>query len=151
MTRAIFGRSSSVFASRSIIEAMIRISYGVRPRRWPLASMSSWPATRSICADHPAEHVAGDLAVGHLVRVGEQRALERRDAGRAQRRARATGRPPRPSTSRGGHRRHVAVEPRGDLLRRVKPSGNVTLVYVSLGGVRSRASTLPMWSLVRSS
>ena len=28
----------------------------------------------------------------------------------------------------------------------VKPSGNVTLVYVSLGGVRSRPSTLPMWS-----
>jgi hypothetical protein len=33
----------------------------------------------------------------------------------------------------------------------VKPSGNVTFVYVSLGGVRRRASRLPMWSLVRSS
>ena len=30
----------------------------------------------------------------------------------------------------------------------VKPSGNVTLLYVWAGGVRSRASTLPMWSLV---
>ena len=28
----------------------------------------------------------------------------------------------------------------------VKPSGKVTLVYVCAGGVRNRASTLPMWS-----
>ena len=97
MTRAIFGRSSSVFASRSIIEAMIRISYG-RPAEalGALVTMSSWLATRSICADHPLDDLGLALAVGHLVRVGEQQALERRDARRAERRRRAPGRPPRP-------------------------------------------------------
>ena len=49
MTLAIFGRSSSVFASRSIIEAMMRMPYGLWNNRSPLVTMSSWLPTRSIC------------------------------------------------------------------------------------------------------
>ena len=49
MTRAILARSASVFASRSIIEAMIRIWYGVMPYFGALVSMFSWPSTLSIC------------------------------------------------------------------------------------------------------
>ena len=45
------------------------------------------------------------------------------------------------------HRRDVARRGARRSAATVKPSGNVTLVYVSLGGVRSRPSTLPMWSL----
>ena len=48
ITREILARSSATLASFSIIDAMIRISYGVRPSAAPLVTMSSWLPTRSI-------------------------------------------------------------------------------------------------------
>ena len=55
MTRAIFGRSASVFASRSIIEAMIRIWYGVMPnvRRLGVDVLLADDALH--LPDHPAQ------------------------------------------------------------------------------------------------
>jgi hypothetical protein len=50
ITREIFARSSGTRASRSIIEAMISVSYGVRPSAADLLTMSSWSPTRSIRA-----------------------------------------------------------------------------------------------------
>ena len=78
MTRAIFGRSSSTLASRSIIEAMISTWYGGQPaRRSALASRSSWRSDALHQVDHPLDHLASVLVVRDLVGVGEQQALER--------------------------------------------------------------------------
>ena len=90
------------------------MAYGLWPWRSPLATMSSWLATRSIWAIIRAIDLGLALPVRHLVGVGEQQALERRHAGRTQ------AGDDRRIGGRGqevglGHRRHVAVDARRDL------------------------------------
>ena len=79
MTRAILARSASTPASRSIIEAMIRISYGVPSDGRRAVDDVLLLADPLHQRDHPLDDLTLALGVRHLVRVGEQQPLERRD------------------------------------------------------------------------
>ena len=149
MTRAILARSSSVLASRSMSEAIVRMPYGLWKNRSPLATMSSWLATRSICtimrsmtwaslSPFDTWYVSGNSRPSSEVTPGGRRLASTAGSAAAARKSAAV---------------IVAMSrsTRAAIWLTVNPSGNVTLVYVCPGGVRRRPSTLPMWSLVPSS
>ena len=91
MTRATFGPSAAVPASRSTIEATISASYGVMPRAAARPVELESVATSSNCVDHPPHDDQLGVALLDGVGLGVQHALEQALIGRQHRRAATSG------------------------------------------------------------